>query len=161
MMQRCYSEKFKEKHPTYRGCSVVPEWHTFMNFHDWMVDQFWEGKQLDKDILFEGNKIYGQDTCVFISVETNVFVIDRKNGRGEYPLGVSVDIQKIDCVNKYKAVINVNGKTKHLGVFSTPEEAHKTWLTEKNLLANILADKQSDHRVAEALRIRYKSQRNY
>ena len=32
MLERCYSEKFQEKNPTYRGCSVCEEWLTFSNF---------------------------------------------------------------------------------------------------------------------------------
>ena len=64
MLKRCYSSKYQDKRPTYKGCSVSDEWLTFSVFKVWMEKQDWEGKQLDKDLLFEGNKIYSADTCV-------------------------------------------------------------------------------------------------
>lgn len=67
MIKRCYSTKCQEKFPTYKGCSVSADWHTFSNFKAWMEKQNWEGKQLDKDILIEGNKVYSPETCVFVS----------------------------------------------------------------------------------------------
>lgn len=30
MIQRCYSEVYKRKYPTYEGCSVCPEWKYFL-----------------------------------------------------------------------------------------------------------------------------------
>lgn len=62
MLSRCYSTKWHERYPTYKGCTVSKEWHTFSNFRAWMVTQDWEGKSLDKDLLIEGNKIYSADT---------------------------------------------------------------------------------------------------
>ena len=64
ILKRCYSKGFHSKNPTYKGCTVSEEWLIFSNFRDWMIKQNWEGKQLDKDLLFEGNKIYNPETCV-------------------------------------------------------------------------------------------------
>src|SRR5690554_513591 len=58
MLERCYSAKTQDRRPTYKGCSVSEEWLTFSTFKDWMKTQKWEGLQLDKDLLFEGNKVY-------------------------------------------------------------------------------------------------------
>jgi len=57
MLMRCYSAKHQERNPTYKGCSVSEEWLRFSNFKSWMERQDFEGMQLDKDLLFEGNKV--------------------------------------------------------------------------------------------------------
>lgn len=67
MLARCYSIKTQERQPTYKGCSVSDEWLTFSVFKNWMEKQDWEDKQLDKDLLFEGNKVYSSETCVFVT----------------------------------------------------------------------------------------------
>jgi hypothetical protein len=127
MLTRCYSENYQSKYPSYKGCSVVREWLTFSNFKSWMELQDWEGKQLDKDILFPGNKIYGPDTCVFVDARVNSFIIERAADRGEWPIGVCFDKSR----GKYVATCSsvVTGKVKVLGHFKTPEEAHQAWLT--------------------------------
>ena len=66
MLERCYSERYQEKKPTYIGCTVCEEWLRFSNFKSWMETQDWEGKHLDKDLLVEGNKIYSPDTCILV-----------------------------------------------------------------------------------------------
>ena len=89
MLKRCYSTKYKEIRPTYEGCVVSDEWLTFSNFKSWMDCQDWEGKQLDKDILFERNKIYSADTCVFVTPMVNSFTTDSGAARGEWMIGVN------------------------------------------------------------------------
>lgn len=154
MLSRCYNEKLHNKHPSYIGCHSIPEWHYFMTFRAWMIGQDWEGKQLDKDILFPGNKLYGPDTCVFVDQKVNKFITERQNHRGEWPIGVHF----YKRYNKFNADCCdvVTGKRKNLGYFNTPEEAHKAWLDFKLQQAYILASEQSDIRVAEALINRYK-----
>ena len=54
-----YSDRFLEKRSTYKGCSVCPEWLYFSVFHAWMQahDGYWEGLDLDKDILVVGGSL--------------------------------------------------------------------------------------------------------
>jgi len=61
MLTRCYSKNYQLRHPTYKGCSVSDEWLLFSAFKSWMKKQDWDGKQLDKDLLISGNKIYSPD----------------------------------------------------------------------------------------------------
>ena len=89
MLERCYSTKYQDKYPTYKGCSVSKEWLTFSNFRAWMMTQDWQNNQLDKDLLFEGNKVYSSETCVFVSGIVNNFTIDRGASRGEFLIGVA------------------------------------------------------------------------
>lgn len=153
MLRRCYSTKFQEKYPTYEGCRVSEEWLTFSVFKCWMEKQDWEGLQLDKDILFEGNKVYSAEACVFVSNMVNSFTIDCGASRGEWPLGVYWDKQKgkfmSRCCNPF------TNKREYLGYFYCEEEAHQEWLKRKLELAHLLAAEQTDGRVANALIERY------
>ena len=153
ILSRCYSAKALERNPTYAGCTVAKEWHTFSNFRDWMMTQDWEGKQLDKDLLFEGNKIYSADTCVFVTPLVNTFTLDRGAARGKWLIGV--------CWNKEKAKFEsrcsnpFTKKLEYLGLFTCEHEAHEAWRKRKLELAHLLAAEQTDPRVAKALIERY------
>lgn len=152
MLCRGYSELYKAKHPTYEDVTVCEEWHKLSNFKAWMECQDWEGKQLDKDILVVGNKVYSPDTCVFVTKNTNCFMIECDASRGEYPIGVSFH----KASGKFQAQIQGAGKgNKYLGIYNTTEEAHQVWLTEKTRFAKILAAEQTDPRVAKAILDRY------
>ena len=153
MLERCYSAKLQEKYPTYVGCGVSDDWLTFSNFKSWMEVQNWEGRQLDKDLLFEGNKVYSPETCAFVSGEVNNFTIDSGASRGEWLVGAYWD----KGANKFKSQCSnpLTKKQEHLGLFTSELEAHKAWLKRKLELAHELAALQTDERVAKALIIRY------
>ena len=155
MLERCYSDKYQERYPTYKGCTVSDEWLTFSVFKSWMEEQDWEGMQLDKDLLVEGNKIYSAETCVFVKGVVNNFTLDSGASRGIYPLGVcwhKRDEKFIaQCCNPFTK------KREYLGYFNCPQEAHKAWLKRKLELAQLLASEQTDERVAKALIERYEN----
>lgn len=155
MLQRCYSSEYQERNPTYKGCSVSKEWLTFSNFKLWMDVQDWEGLQLDKDLLFEGNKVYRDKTCVFVTRMVNMFTTDRVNNRGEWLIGVCWD----KFANKFKSQCSnpFTKKSEHLGLFTCEQEAHQAWLKRKLELATLLAAEQTDKRVGKALISRYES----
>jgi len=158
MLKRCYSAKYQERQPTYKGCSVSEEWLRFSNFRRWMVEQDFEGKKLDKDLLFSGNKVYSKETCVFVTRMVNTFSTDCGASRGEWLLGVSLDKK----VSKFRASCS-NPSTKkqeNLGYFTCELEAHKAWLKRKLELAQLLAAEQTDERVAKALIERYTNYSN-
>ena len=154
MFERCYSEKYHERRPTYKGCSIDSRWYSFMNFKAWMENQDWKGKALDKDILFEGNKVYGPDTCVFVTSETNSFLLDGGKIGSETLMGVSFGNTGFRR-RPYSADCSFNGKKHRLGYFTTQEEAHQVWYFTKRKFAIELASRQSDPRVAAALIARF------
>ena len=153
MLQRCYSKKYQESYPTYIGTSVCSEWLSATAFKKWMEQQDWRDKSLDKDIIVPGNKLYSPETCAFVLAATNTFVIARDASRGDYPVGVSLH----KLTGKYQASCNnhFTGKLEYLGLFSTPEEAHESWRKRKHELAQLVAARESDPRVVEALKKRY------
>lgn len=156
MLERCYDEKYQIKKPTYIGCSVIGDWFIFSNFKMWMEKQDWEGKQLDKDLLVNGNRVYSPNTCVFIHETINIFTTDRRLHRGVWPLGVYFKKANrrfvAQCSNPF-----TGGPQEYLGLFDTPKEAHFAWKARKHSLACQLADSEyvTDERVANALRKRY------
>lgn len=153
MIRRCYSVKFQERYPTYRGCTVSGDWLIFSKFRAWMEGQDWENKQLDKDLLLEGNKVYSPETCVFVTQTVNKFITDRRAARGKYPIGVrwhkGTNKFESNCRNPFTK------KLEHLGLFTCEQEAHEAWRKRKLELAHELAAIQTDPRVAKALIDRY------
>ena len=153
MLERCYSKKYLEINPTYIGTSVCSEWLSATAFKKWMEQQNWQGKCLDKDIIVPRSKLYSPETCAFVLEATNLFVLARDASRGEYPVGVNLH----KPTGKYRARCRnpFSGKNEHLGLFSTPEEAHEAWRKHKHDLAQRVAATESDMRVVEALKKRY------
>ena len=153
MLKRCYSKKYLETRPSYIGTSVCSEWLYASEFKSWMEQQDWQGKCLDKDIIVPGSKLYSPETCSFVLQATNSFVIASDAIRGDYPIGVSL----FKRTGEYRAYCKnpFIGKLEHLGLFSTTEEAHEAWRKRKHVLAQLVAAKESDPRVVEALKNRY------
>ena len=153
MLERCYSPKLHARFPSYIGCTVVAEWLSFSAFRAWMIDQDWEGRQLDKDILTPGNKVYSPDTCIFVDANLNSFLTDRGAACGQWPTGThrprSVGKFRARCQNPFSR------SREHLGYFDDPAEAHEAWRSRKHQLACAYADQQTDPRIAAALRARY------
>lgn len=150
---RCKSESCHSKRVTYRDCTIVSEWLSFMAFRKWMIKQDYNGMHLDKDILFPNNKIYSPDTCIFVPPYINTFIIDRKNDRGEWPIGVRYHKPS----HKFDARCNdpFTKKNKYLGLFDNPLDAHEAWRSYKHAIACKYAEQQTDPRLAKALRSRY------
>ena len=148
MLKRCFSEKYQTHQPTYKGCNVSDNFLNYRYFYDWCQEQIGFGKvdekgrywQLDKDLLFVGNKTYSETTCVFVPQEINSFFTDSGNARGEYPVGVYFH----KASGKFQARCAVNGKRQHLGYFNTPEEAFAVYKPFKENLCKQLALKWKD-----------------
>ena len=92
MLKRCYSDIFKKQRPTYEGCEVSENFKSYEYFYDWCNSQVGFGnkdRQLDKDLLVKGNKVYSEYSCVFIPQEINSLLTKCTASRGEYLIGVS------------------------------------------------------------------------
>ena len=131
VLQRCCSDDFKKKNPTYEGCKVSDNFKSYEYFYEWCHEQVGfgnEGFHLDKDLLVKGNKVYSENTCVFIPQEVNTLLIKSVASRGKYLIGVCW------CNTKKAFVAQVNkgkGSPEHLGYFNTELEAFNAYKEAK------------------------------
>ena len=92
-----------------------------------MQTQDWQGKHLDKDILSQGNKVYSPVTCLFVSLEINLLLNERRTKRGKYKIGVHWH----KTVKRFQSQLKVNSNSTHIGYFDTEQEAHDAYKVEK------------------------------
>lgn len=142
MIARCTNGGRVPKLECYKDVTCSTDWEYFSNFKEWMESQQWLGMCLDKDILISGNRIYSENTCVFVPDSINLLLTDRAALRGEYPLGVSYKNGRAGAKlpKPYAATL---GK-KYLSLHATPEEAHKVWQLAKadKIIASVTAYKE-------------------
>lgn len=166
LLERC-GTNYSKDYPTYIGVTCSDNFKSYSYFYEWCQSQVGfdnrdsQGRSwhLDKDILIKGSKLYSEDTCVFVPARVNTLFIKKDANRGEYPVGVSFTGKS----QRFRARCNIgNGKHKHIGYFSTPEEAFLAYKTFKEALIKEVADEykeQLDSRTYYAL-INYKVEIN-
>ena len=148
MLQRCYSDTYKKKRPTYEGCGVSDNFKSYEYFYDWCNKQIGFSNDgngypfhLDKDLLVKGNKIYSESTCVFIPSEINSLLTKCTASRGKHLIGVSWHKTR----KSFIAMVNKNkGKQEHLGYFSTEIEAFNAYKQAKESFIKEQAEKWKD-----------------
>lgn len=132
MFQRCYDNKDN----AYKECLVKKDWHNYQVFAKWFNDNYLDGFELDKDILFKGNKIYSSETCCFVPKEINLLFVKRNSSRGDCPIGVSFRKD----TKKYTSCINVHKKV-NLGCYSYEIDAFNAYKKAKKDRILFLAEK--------------------
>ena len=149
MLQRCYSNTdvcgaFKKKNPTYEGCRVSENFKSYEYFYEWCHNQIGFGEcgfQLDKDLLVKGNKVYSENTSVFIPSEINTVLIKSTASRGKHLIGVCWS-------KKSKAFVAMVSRSKsgseYLGLFNTEIEAFNAYKQTKENYIKELANKWRD-----------------
>lgn len=152
MIHRCYNAKFHKRQPQYKGCTVCEEWLNYSNFKVWYDQNKIAGMSLDldKDILFKGNKVYSPETVAFVPHEINTLFLNGKKNRGDLPLGVHFDKDK--C--KYRAEMSFMGRPIKLGWFDTAESAFTRYKEYKEDFIQDLAEQYRDilpYKVYEAM----------
>ena len=130
MIQRCFSEKEKQRHPTYKDVTCCDEWLSFANFVEWCNKEVgYKGKpvglELDKDILAIGNKVYSKDTCCFVPPQINMLFCTAGAKRGKFPIGV------IEVKGRFVARLKMYGRKVNVGSYDTPERAFQAYKIAK------------------------------
>lgn len=153
MLLRCYgSDAYKAKTPTYRDCYVCDDWLYFSNFKAWMETQDWEGKQLDKDLLVKGNKVYSPQTCCFLTRRVNMYLSAARSKKSSLLTGAV-----LVWTGRYISQCNdENGLSNHLGTFDTEIEAHNAWRAFKLDVGRKLASEIDNFLIANAVRNYFK-----
>lgn len=145
MLGRCYGNAKTRNNPTYRHATVCKEWLLFSNFRKWMSTQDYSGKHLDKDCVRPFNTVYSPATCCFIDNRINCSLKVHSTGskaRLYYPNSTNTS---------FGAAIMRNDKLKHLGMFSSPEEAVRVYARAKYEALIELARTQQNPRVVAGL----------
>jgi hypothetical protein len=131
MKQRCYNPNTWIKRPHYQGCFVHDDWkdnfQQFAEDYTSMVGYGLPNRQLDKDILVNGNKVYSKDTCILVPQDINILFTSCKNVRGQYPVGIYYDLRQ----PHYMARIRKHGQRVFIGRYHTVEEAFHVYKTAK------------------------------
>jgi hypothetical protein len=129
--------------PAYIGCIMSENFKDFQFFAEWCQNQTGyglPGYELDKDILINGNRLYSEDTCIFVPKKLNLFFIQRTADRGPYPIGVSACKEP----GRYQAHISIDSKLKRLGTFGSVQEAFAAYKVAKEFEARRWAEKLKD-----------------
>lgn len=146
MIQRCYAPPKKTQNPTYVDCTVTEEWKKFSVFKLWMETQDWKGKELDKDLIKPGNKIYGPASCCFIHSKLNRLLGATKR-KGRYPQGVGFNKRN----QRYIAQITIDSKNKYLGYYDTKEQAAVVYNRAKAAHVRVVAEDIQNLQIKEGL----------
>lgn len=126
ILQRCFSEKEKERLPQYKDVTCCNEWLLFENFYEWLhkqdnFDKWYNGDRwaVDKDIIVKGNKLYSPEMCCLVPQNVNCLLLRRDSLRGDLPIGVKRKGDKFQayCGNPFTK------RQEYLGDYDTPEEA--------------------------------------
>lgn len=129
MLERCFSKKHQEKHPTYKGCTVCDEWKLLSNFKKWYDKQHYlEGWHLDKDILVPNNKIYSPETCRFVPSKINNLLTTCGKSRGKHLIGATWNDRDNTFYTISSRSLNEIRKDYNLPCVANSEiEAHNRW----------------------------------
>lgn len=83
MLRRCYTDSGVR---CYEDVWVHPKWANYQTFADWCTKQSGygiEGWHLDKDWFSSEDKIYSEETCIFVPPELNYFLINTEGESGK------------------------------------------------------------------------------
>ena len=161
MLKRCYTTILKKRHSNNEDCEVSDNFKSYEYFYEWCHKQIGFGNEgdenpfhLDKDLLIKGNKVYSENSCVFVPTEINSLLVKREASRGEHLIGVHW------CNTKKAFVAQVGknkGKQEHLGLFKTEIEAFRAYKQAKETFVKEQAEKWKDEIDERA----YKALMNY
>ena len=125
MLQRCYDGK--ERHKTYKNCTVAEEWHCYATFLQDLPSiegyELWFNNpnqhiSLDKDIKQQDveNKIYSLETVCFVTNEENVKEMIDRCGHPSDIQGIKVYGVNIKTGEKTKIFNSMNEAERELGI---------------------------------------------
>lgn len=147
MLTRCYSEDYIKRFPTYDKCEVSNNFKHYEYFYEWCNRQkgfnedIWH---LDKDLLIRDNKLYSEETCVFLPEILNLAIVKPK--AKDLPVGVT----RIMNSDKFAARISRYNITKNLGTFNDVTTAHNVYCNAKKEYIVELAETYRDKLDARA-----------
>lgn len=141
MILRCYFKDNNNTYPTYYGKSeVCEEWHNFQNFAEWYTTNAYdignERLHVDKDIKYQGNKIYSPYHCILVPQSINEQFKDHNGRKKETDTDLPFTIRRTDS-----GKFSVSHRSKYLGTYTTVEECVEKYLKSKKKYITELVEK--------------------
>lgn len=151
MLERCFSDSFKQRNPIYKDVICCKEWLSLSNFNQWVLSQENYknyGKNhirwaLDKDILCKGNKLYSPETCCLVPINVNSLFTKANSLRGKYPIGVSKD-ERYKNPYAFRAMVRnpfIN-KDEIIGYYDDPLKAFNAYKKRKEEIIKQVAEEE-------------------
>jgi hypothetical protein len=161
MLLRC-TKDFQGNNLTYTGTTCSENFKSYTFFYEWCnkqvgfssKDENGKSWHLDKDLLVKGNKVYSEDTCVFVPLRLNLLLVKRDKSRGSLPIGVSWSKTRLAYIAACHIGYEGERKSKNLGGYSSPEEAFQAYKNCKEACIRQAAEQYKakiDSRVYSAL----------
>lgn len=138
MMDRCYGER--EQYSSYvDNTEVCGEWLNFQNFSEWFNQNKYdignERLHLDKDIQYEGNRIYSPYHCILIPQILNE-QFKHHSGREK-----QIDVDLPYTIKRSGKRYSVSYRGYSLGKYNSVDECVSIYLAEKKKYLQELIDK--------------------
>lgn len=148
MIRRCYSAKFHQSNPTYKGCIVCSRWLTLSKFaediktlpgYDLWLNNPGKRITLDKDMRVRGNKEYSIDSCQFVTdVQSSLDVQINHPGRTRHP-----DVIKQRAFSRGSKIIAIEVSSGESKLFNSLTEAAKELGVFHSNISSVLRGKIS------------------
>lgn len=144
ILSKCYrNNKF-----CYKNVEICEEWWDFQNFAKWYYNNYYqlgnESMDINKNILVKNNKIYGPKFCMFVPQSLTTLLNNRKQNRGNTPIGMSKFIYKRKIHEGesiwYSVRFRKKNKMTSFGSYYDPETAFQVYKTEKEKYIKEVAD---------------------
>ena len=153
MVSRCYDDKYLQRNPNYKGCTVSEDFYeleNFMinirkvsNFEVWATQEGW---QLDKDLFVQNNKVYSVATCCFLPKKLNITFQGGGQKKGnDLPNGVVVGKARVGAATYIAQCVGDKGSNRHVGTYTTAEEAFIAYSKAKQRLVARLTFDYFEH----------------
>lgn len=150
IQSRCGSPSTLARSPSYEGCKNL--FNSFQEFGDWATkqigyDEYWP---IDKDLLSGESKVYSKETCLFLPVAINSFIVEYRASKDGTPCGVTHN----PISNTYSVSCAKIDRFDRTLCFKTLDEARRYYIRKKKLKAEDLANEyrnRIDPRAYEAL----------
>ena len=141
----------------YKDCTLHPDWLYLSNFDKWIRSwDNYENKCVDKDIKYPGNRMYGPDTCIMVSVSVNNFFVD-PHKRGPNTNNLPQGVYLTSCPSKrnsgktYRAGTRFDRKRIWCGSHDTIESAYQAHRKIKYEQLQILIEREDCPTVKQIL----------
>lgn len=146
--KRC--NNYSGKNPRYTD--VNNQFLDFQDFAEWANSEFGYREEeksgrlwaIDKDIMLQGNKNYCAELCMFVPMQVNGLFVSNAKGRGNLPIGVSMDRNSIKA--SCRDYIGGKSFSIHLGMYKDFDSAHKAWQLKKVQVIRNTAKEFSYHK---------------